>query len=123
ADPCNADAWWLFALAVSDTETKHRALTRLLELRPDDMRARQLFDSISVRQMRSDARTASAGIARTAVPPYPPQGMEPRLPRLRGRRTRQSSRRSGRPRAFFFALMMASLFGIAGCAVFALALG
>lgn len=122
ADPCNADAWWLLALSASDSETRHRALTRLLELRPDDIRARQLLDSISVRQLRADSRTAALELGRSRPPPPPPL-LEARLPRLRHREPRRPKPPSRRLPGFVPALLAAGLFGVVGCAVLALVFG
>jgi hypothetical protein len=121
ADPCNADAWWLLALSASDAPTIQRALTKLLELRPDDMRARQLLDSIGVRHKRADARTAAVDLVRSQPPP--PPLMEARLPRLRHREARRNQRPSRRLPGFLPAVLAAGLFGILGCAVLMMSLG
>ena len=119
ADPCNADAWWLLALAAPSAELMQRALSKLLELRPDDVRARQLLDSASVRQLLANARAASFQRQAVALPAYPPAGMEPRLPNLRSRQ--RPARHSSRPVSCTVALMMAGLFGVFGCALLAFA--
>jgi len=122
ADPSNADAWWLLALAAPSTELMRRALIRLLELRPDDLRARQLLDSLGVRQMLADARAASVELSTAHQPAYPPAGMEPWLPSLRRRGGKGASRRrTGRPTSFYVALLMSGLFGVFGCALLTLA--
>lgn len=121
ADPCNADAWWLLALAAPTHELTRRALTKLLEMRPDDIRARQLLDSMSVRQLMADARSAAVEFQNAPQPAYPPSQLEPRLPRLRRRTRKPRNRRGGPTRTFYVALAFSCLFGVAGCALMVLA--
>lgn len=121
ADPCNADAWWLMALAAPSQDLMRRALVRLLELRPDDVRARQLLDSLSVRRMLADARLASAEVKQAQRPAFPAAGMEPRLPRLRSRQQGQRNA-SSRSRGVLLGLFAAAVFGLVGCGVLLLAL-
>lgn len=120
SDPCNADAWWLLALAAPNEDVMRRALVRLMELRPDDLRARQLLDSLGVRQMLADARAAAVNVTSGRYPTYPPIRMEPRLPSLR-RRPHSPKRRPRRPVHFYGALLLTGVFGVVGCALLALA--
>lgn len=122
ADPQNADAWWLLALAAPSAEIVRRALCRLLELRPDDMRARQLLDSLGVRQLRAEGRAAALQRQQAALAAAS-NGLEPRQPRLRRRGGGHVSiLRQRRSTGFFVALTMALVFGVAGCALLAVAL-
>jgi hypothetical protein len=43
ADPLNADAWWLLANAVENTDQKRQALERVLKLRPGDEAAQKML--------------------------------------------------------------------------------
>ena len=121
SDPCNADAWWLLAMAAPSRELMRHALGRLLELRPDDLRARQLVDSVDVRQIRADGRAASAGYSSAYFPTYPPAGLEPRLPSLRRKTKRANTYPHRRSTSFYIALLMSGLFGVFGCALLTLA--
>ncbi|HVU15182.1 MAG TPA: DVUA0089 family protein [Phototrophicaceae bacterium] len=57
ADPLNADAWWLLANAVENTQQQARALRRVLSLRPNDPRATEML----ARLQANAALSASAG--------------------------------------------------------------
>jgi hypothetical protein len=63
AEPNNADAWWLLANAVSNTEQQRRSLEQVLRLRPNDEKARRMLDRI--------------GGGASAPPPPPPQPAPP----------------------------------------------
>ncbi len=57
ADPLNADAWWLLANAVENTQQQTRALRRVLSLRPNDPRATEMLERLQA----NAAISANAG--------------------------------------------------------------
>jgi hypothetical protein len=124
-DPDNADALWLLAASASDPATVRRALIRLLQLRPDDHRARHMLDSLNVREVRAASRLASHEM-RTARPTYspldaPPMVLEERRPRLSPRGSTSATRDRQRSPLFVAALLGAVAFGLTGCAILVLA--
>ncbi|MFO7323584.1 MAG: hypothetical protein DIU68_017785 [Chloroflexota bacterium] len=121
-DPQNADAWWLLALAAPTAEIMRRALCRVLELRPDDTRARHLLDSLNVRQVRAEGRAAALQRQHAPLPAFPAYDSASRRPALRRRDSdRISIFRQRRSTGFFVAFAMAILFGLAGCGLMVVA--
>ncbi|MCS7070178.1 MAG: pre-peptidase C-terminal domain-containing protein, partial [Anaerolinea sp.] len=69
ADANNADAWWLLANAVSDTNQARRALEQVLRLRPNDDKARRMLDRLSGGSAGSAPSASPSGAARGSFSP------------------------------------------------------
>ncbi len=62
SEPNNADAWWLLANAITNTDQQRRALEKVLSIRPDDERAQRKLSQIT-----------------GAPPPPPPDSVAPTI--------------------------------------------
>jgi hypothetical protein len=138
-DPYNAEAWWLIALAANEPSLIRRALTRVLQLRPDDVRARHMLDGLNLRQAQAQSKRDTQEWLHysqsEALTPHPStftaeyarpfEDSRPILRRRSGGRAYPPRIQRGQPQhkfgAFPIVLAMAALFGLIGCFVLAFA--
>lgn len=127
-EPENADAWWLLAQAAGDARTAYRALVRYLELRPYDKRAQDTLQRMLMRLALANQRTATQQLyAAQRSGLYPAAGAPPQLEDSRPvLRRRARNRRIAQPRQnddsnmMRWALGLAVIFGMVGCAILGL---
>jgi hypothetical protein len=79
--PDNADAWWIYAHAVSDPQEARRALANVLRIMPDYPGARDLQDILDrdfpAPPVRETPRPVIKSLASAPPPPPPPSMPEP----------------------------------------------
>jgi hypothetical protein len=122
SEPDSVEAWWLLAVASSDSAARRRALRNVLRLRPDDARALRMLHGLGARPATQEMRPISF-----SQPIFRAGGQAPplfhdasiayfpaRLPPLR-RRVPKPRDPWRRPRWAVYAVIFAAAAGLVGC--------